>query len=705
MAGSEDLVLKISADTTAVASGLAPMTDALDKIKTGADATNDQLTKLSGVRVAPTVDDSGLKSAAESMTKLDAKATETSETLADLSRDKVSPAVDVSNVDKLTDAVKESATGLKGLEAPVQLSVRDQAVERAKERIEELKDEIAENVEMGVDTKDALREMSTLERSVKELTDEPQTVDMDVQVDQADADFAFENMNKLKKGVKGLTEALLSVGDGVGAIPGLVSASLGSLGALNATMVSVQEQQAAAGAETSAFTDKLGDLTGFLTGPWALPIAAGVTLLGAFASNTSKAADETKKMSEAVDYQSGALDRNNRVKAAQMLLDQRSFRGDFVDIAHNIGVEINDMTGALLLQAGSLDKVNAAFDKHEAQLRAAGDAQSIYAADVVKGQKQQFDALVATNTASAESQRHINEALNAYTPAADAAASATGSLASSVDGVSISTQNLSSHESTWVSFTARINETRTEMDKLIDSVDLFNGRFATAQEATAQYQEDLDNLTVAIKENGRTTRDHGKTLDLSSAKGRANQEVLIKTAEDIETLRKARLKDMETSGESSKKIEGDYEKQRAALYKTAHQMGLSEAAAKKYVDSLLAPKSVDTQVNLKGVDKADAEMEKLTKDRQATVNVKLNIDKWSEQEARRRAQNIAAGNLSASGTSAAVPPAPSPRGASTVLLQPRIFLDSRPIRAVLRSDVETAVADTYASQTVARRAR
>src|SRR4029079_12700642 len=52
----EALVLKIPADTTAVAAGLQPMSTALDGLKTTAAATSEQLGALSDKRAAPALD-------------------------------------------------------------------------------------------------------------------------------------------------------------------------------------------------------------------------------------------------------------------------------------------------------------------------------------------------------------------------------------------------------------------------------------------------------------------------------------------------------------------------------------------------------------------------------------------------------------------------------------------------------------------------
>jgi len=120
MARGDDLILKISADTSAVASGLAPMNDALDTLDANAHEASDQLSKLDKMNVSPTVD----------------------------------------------------------------VDIRDEAIAKARQDIERLRDDVAHGVEMGLDTRAAQREISSLQSAIKKLTSEPETVEIDVDVDK-----------------------------------------------------------------------------------------------------------------------------------------------------------------------------------------------------------------------------------------------------------------------------------------------------------------------------------------------------------------------------------------------------------------------------------------------------------------------------------------------------------------------------------------
>ena len=147
MARGDDLILKISADTSAVASGLAPMNDALDTLDANAHEASDQLSKLDKMNVSPTVD----------------------------------------------------------------VDIRDEAIAKARQDIERLRDDVAHGVEMGLDTRAAQREISSLQSAIKKLTSEPETVEIDVDVDKEAMADALDGIDSLREGALGLGEAVGSL--------------------------------------------------------------------------------------------------------------------------------------------------------------------------------------------------------------------------------------------------------------------------------------------------------------------------------------------------------------------------------------------------------------------------------------------------------------------------------------------------------------
>jgi len=286
---------------------------------------------------------------------------------------------------------------------------------------------------------------------------------------------------------------------------------------------------------------------------------------------------------------------------------------------------------------------------------------------------------------------------------------AIGEMASATDGAKFVVGNLSDalthNADLWSDYGKQVGDARKEVDDIISSLDILNGRFASAREATIGYGAALDEANAAIKENGKAVTAHGKAFDTNSEKGRANEKTLIDLAKASEGMAEARLRDADKSGESTAKILADYEKQRKSLYDTARRMGLNEDAADDYVDSLLAtPDELKTQVELKGYDKAKDDMADLTKERDAVVHIKLNVDKFHALP--KRLQDAISGNGTIDvGLTSVGPGTAPPAVAPTVFMTPRLYLDSRPIRGALRGDVNATVAGAMAAERAPRRTR
>ena len=610
MARGDDLILKISADTSAVASGLSPMTDALDKLGANANEASDKLSKLDKLDVSPSID----------------------------------------------------------------ISVRDQAIAKARQDIDRLRDEVAHGVEMGFDTRAAQREISSLQSAIKKLTDKPETVNIDVEVDKETMADALDGIDSLREGALGLGEAVGSLDGSMTGFANVTREMVPALADLNQTMIALRLRNEAAGVSFGRLGRSVSAVTGVMAGPWGLAIAAGVGLISGWAASQDSASEATDDFSDSVDYQTGALDKNNRTVIAKALADKH-----MLETAELLGISTADMVSALAGEKEAYDRVTDAIGQK--MLRTAADKN---ASDTYKQSVDEFGHAFFGLTVNMFGARDESKLL----------ARAVGEMGKTADGVRFAVGNLSeglSHNADlWADYGKEVDDSRKALDGIVASLDILNGRFVSGREATMAYEEAVDTATKSIEENGKAVTKHGKAFDTNSEKGRNNEKTLIDLAKASETMAEARLKDADSSGESSAKILADYEKQRKSLYDTARRMGLNEDAAKDYVDSLLAtPDELATQVELTGYDKAKGQMKDLTKEREAVVTVKLNIDKWSENVARRRIREIESGNLGPNTSQSAVP--------STVLMQPRLFLDSAPIRYALRSDVQTVVSSTVAA--------
>lgn len=628
-AGSEALVLKVSADTQAVADGLDPMVKALDDLSDEAAKTDKELKQLSKLDASPDID--GIEKMIHSLDELEDEIDDTRDAMKDLSKTEIT------------------------------LSMKEQAIDKARKRIEELRDQIAEDVVLGVSTKDAEREISNLEKSVKKLTDTPAVVPIDVDVDEEEV----RGVESLREGALGLSEA---VGAANGSLTGFAQIGrelVPALADMNDAMVQMGEKAAASGGSMGRLGRATSAVTSLMAGPWGLAVAAGVGLMSAFASQSDEAKDAAKSFAESIDFSTGALDRNNRELVAQKLAEM-----DTLDEAERLGVSTQDLVSALIEggEASRLmrERLEVMFDNAPMFSKTANDAR-----DLLEGFKQNAAILDVARATAAKTGRAI------------------GDLGDEAE----STANQLNTDS-WKQYDSAVDDARKAVDDIIGSLDILNGRFATARQAQSDYAQGQADIAAALKENT-------KTLNLSSEAGRKNDAIVREQADNIANLADARLRDADTTGETTAQILGDYKKQRDSLVSTMMQFGLSKKEAEKYVNQLLAtPEEVKTKATVTGLDQANSQLNNLAKDRTAEIHAELtvNTDKFERDLRRKTRTALAEAGITGDLSSRSVPQsAPAP----TVFMQPRIFLDSVPIRSALRGDIQTTV-DTAIAATSQR---
>lgn len=559
MAGKDDLVLKISADTTAVASGLKPMSTALDTLEQNAEDAHDALQDLDRTQV--------------------------------------------------------------------DLDVRDQAIKKAKDDIKALKDLIAEQVTMDVDTRAAQRKLSELKTAVKRLTDETHEVEIDVKPEGVIKD-TVSGMEGLREGARETASSLGELSTGFTGVSLVAGAAMEAVSDLNEMLQENIRRNDEAGRSTGRMQRAVGSATNFLSGPWGLAIAAGTILLGQWSQSQDEAAAATQALSESIDFQAGAYDRNNRMAAAKMLEEK-----GLLELAQKNNLSTRDMTDALLGNADAQERVNGALNVLALRQK--------FVAPFIRDMQKDFNELVRVNEATATSQGRVTGAVGDTTEAVDDNRSA-------------------------------VEDAKKAYDDLIDSVGILNKQFATARQLASDYEKTQDDLNDAIKNNKHT-------MDLSTEAGRKNDALIREQAENIAALTEARLKDADKTGESTEDILADYRDQRNSLKKTADELGLSEDAADKYIDKLLkTPKNLKTEIE---------------------VELTPNMDKFNRLPQRIQDAISGNGNINMGATANSAPMTVSPN----ISVMPRLYLDSRPIAAIMRSDITASVQSTVASATSRRR--
>ena len=141
--------------------------------------------------------------------------------------------------------------------------------------------------------------------------------------------------------------------------------------------------------------------------------------------------------------------------------------------------------------------------------------------------------------------------------------------------------------------------TKTHTELLEEQADAADGAWASIKgladgmlgirDAQVGYEAALDAANEAIKENG-------KTLDITTEKGRANRTAL----DDIAESGWALINQMREQGASEGELQDAMKRSRTDFVKTATQMGMNKQEAKALADELgLIPSSITTDVTIK----------------------------------------------------------------------------------------------------------
>lgn len=111
-----------------------------------------------------------------------------------------------------------------------------------------------------------------------------------------------------------------------------------------------------------------------------------------------------------------------------------------------------------------------------------------------------------------------------------------------------------------------------------------NSPLLDARSAARDFEAAIDDATAAVKENG-------KTLDINTEKGRANQAAL----DGVASSAISQISALQANGASQGELQATLARSRDRLVATAIGFGMSRAAAERYADSVLAvPTSTST---------------------------------------------------------------------------------------------------------------
>jgi hypothetical protein len=170
------------------------------------------------------------------------------------------------------------------------------------------------------------------------------------------------------------------------------------------------------------------------------------------------------------------------------------------------------------------------------------------------------------------------------------------------------------------SLAAKFARQSAATDKLVQSLFRLQNGYITLAGAQVSYQAALDAGTQSVKDNG-------KTLDINTAKGRANKQALI----DLAQSANAQTESMLRNNKGSVAAAGAAEKSRANFVRLAMQMGATKPQAVAMAKSMIAIPNVTREAKLKA-NKKDLDT-KLAAARHQLADPKLTATKKAQLKA------------------------------------------------------------------------
>ena len=275
-------------------------------------------------------------------------------------------------------------------------------------------------------------------------------------------------------------------------------------------------------------------LLGVLGGPWGLAFTAAVAAVGGFAqaqANARRAADE---LSRTLDQQTGAITKATRENIVKKLLDDFA-ADDWRKIGQESSFTLAKIADGVTLTGDKLAAFRAEFDRTQAAMMMSDD-------ESVRARWGALGNTVAAATRDLDGARVVAEQTRSGMAGfGDTAVETTGKIATQTDAV---------------------NELRAAHK-------LLAGNFASAREAARNYEESVDRLAESIVKNGKTT-------DIGTEKGRANQKALDDVAESAINAAREQLKHGEGVEAAARTIEA---RRNAFIEQTKNLLGSREAAA------------------------------------------------------------------------------------------------------------------------------
>jgi TP901 family phage tail tape measure protein len=366
-----------------------------------------------------------------------------------------------------------------------------------------------------------------------------------------------------------LTQTVGAAVDGFSALPDEVQTGATALAAIVAASGLsaaglIKAGQAAADLKTSwTNLGRTGRTLTLSMGAVGVALAAAAVVYGIFSKKNQEAEQRVETFRGTLDEQTGAITKNTRAYVANELAST-----GFADKAKGLGLNLSSVTDAVLGNRTELDRLVGSLDTViEAGTRhvVAGNRAATMLTAEAQAAKSVKDELLAQSGALGEAQRQSNLAAEG----AAENSSAQQSLAEAVRKANVP-----------------IVQQKQDLNDIVDAMHAASGAALSLSGAQIAFQAAIDDAADSVKE-------HGRTLDLNTEKGRSNRAALNEVAKSANDQTDALLRSGGSFASASKNAEGA----RKTFVTVATRMGLNKTAAEKLAQSLIdIPKDVNTNV-------------------------------------------------------------------------------------------------------------
>ena len=373
--------------------------------------------------------------------------------------------------------------------------------------------------------------------------------------------------------IAGVAEALGGLADLLGGMPaplqgvvGVLAVGAGAVALLGGAALLAVPKVAAfkvaletLGVSGGKATGALRGVASFLTGPWGLAMAVGVTAFAVWNDANNKFQAGAKAIADTLDAQSGAITDNTREYVANRLAQEGAY-----DAARKVGVSQKELLEAVLEGGDAFDTVNGKLGDYQDSLGGMFDLTTGNGLSAIRGMR-----------------REVEESGNTFedvTAATDDATAAIGDNATALEELQ-----------------GAAADSGTEVGELAEIIRGFGSATLSARDAERQFQAAIDDLTASVTDNG-------SSLDINTAAGRANEAAL----DDIAKAALEAAAATDERGGSEEDARAAVQRGREELIKALAQFGITGAAADAYADKLgLIPSDIPSKATL---DTPDAQL-------------------------------------------------------------------------------------------------